>query len=596
MVQQQYQGAAIMPRGAGHHVLRRSLPLFAPYRAALILAAIFVALNSATVSSMPLFTRHVFDVAIPRKDLTLAILTMLAFVISMGLRIWTWYIAQASLLMIREKIIYQLRSTVFRHLQALCLRFHSKYTPGFLYDRTLGNASLAVGVFLSMLFNTLVLYSFQIVFAIIICLRLHVGLTLYVLVMSLGFIFISRYFGKRVRDLTIAFNKQSNEFAGLVVDLLRGAKTIKAFSMEGRVISEFDEQLWPLQLRSLAVNKTTMSLNFVNEGLAFLIQAAIVVAGASLIIPGHISLGTMIAFIAYQQMIIGQIGALSSVSAAYGAAHAGLEQIYEIIDERPSVTEKKDAVMPEGLAPGLRLAGVTFKYDERAVLRDISVDIPPGQSVALVGPSGGGKSTVINLLLRFYDPDAGTIYLDGHDIRELPVAAYRGLFGVVLQDPFLFNDTIYNNMTAVKPDASDDEVRHALQMAQAWEFVDALKGGWHFQVGESGSKLSGGQRQRIAIARCFLTNPRIMVLDEATSALDNQSELLVQQALREIMRERTVVVIAHRLSTVRHVDRILVLHAGRIVQDGSYEELSRVPGPFRDLQAASVQTLDDAPR
>jgi ABC-type multidrug transport system fused ATPase/permease subunit len=516
---------------------------------------------------------------------------MAIFAFSMGMRIATWYVAQSSLLFIREKIIFKLRSTVFAHLQALCLRFHSRYNPGFLYDRTLGNASLAVGTFLSMLFNSLVLYTFQFIFALVICVRLHAGLTLYVLAMSLGYVFLSRYYGAKIRELTIEFNRKANAFAGLVVDLLRGVKTIKAFAMEERVISAFDEQLWPLQLRSLDVNKHAMCLNFLAEGLGFLIQGAIVLAGAYLIIPGAISAGTMVAFIAYQQMIIGQIASLSAISAAYGAAHAGLEQIYEIIDERPTVSEKPGAVMPAVVPEGFCLEGVHFAFDGTPVLRDISVTIPPGQSVALVGPSGGGKTTFINLLLRFYDPDSGVIRLGEHDIRDLPVAGYRSQFGVVLQDPFLFNDTIFNNLTAVKPEATEAEVRRALELAQAWEFVAGLKGGWDFEVGEGGGNLSGGQRQRIAIARCFLTDPRVMILDEATSALDNQSELLVQQALRTMMQGRTVIIIAHRLSTVRHVDRILVLQEGCIVQDGSYEALSATPGLFRDLQTASQHTL-----
>ncbi len=209
--------------------------------------------------------------------------------------------------------------------------------------------------------------------------------------------------------------------------------------------------------------------------------------------------------------------------------------------------------------------------------------------MALVGPSGGGKSTLTNLLIRFYDPDAGVIRLDGADIRELPLTGYRSLFGVVLQDPFLFNDTILNNLLAVKPEATERELRTALERAQAWEFVSQCKDRWHFNVGEGGGQLSGGQRQRIALARCFLKDPRIMILDEATSALDNQSELLVQQALRDIMRGRTVFIIAHRLSTVRNVDRVLVVQDGKIVQDGSYTELRDTPGLFRDLHLASLQ-------
>jgi len=600
----------LLPRGTGHHVLRRTIPLFLPFRWQLLAAALFVAFTGFTVSLMPLFTRDVVDLlagkqvhsVIAQTARTMAgwggaaqnvfvvsLLIMLIFVVLMLLRMASWYAGQVFLLFMREKIIFDLRSAVFTKLQELCMRFHQKYNPGFLFDRTLGGASVSIGTFLSMLFNTLVVNVAVLVSTIVICLRLHVGMTLLIVCMSCGYIAIGKYYGRRIHDLTKDFNLAINRFAGQVTDLLRGVKTIKAFAMEQRVMNEFDEQLWPLQLRSLDVNKETMFLGFHVEGLSYFISAVVVVACAYLVWQGQMTLGVLVAFTGYQGMVTGMIGALSSVAATYGAAMAGLEQMFEIIDVKPSVVDRKGATMPVLVRGDLALADVRFCYDEKPVLDGISLQVPAGQSVALVGPSGGGKTTLTNLLIRFYDPDHGAITLDGLDIKSLPLRAYRSLFGVVLQDPFLFNDTILNNLLAVKPDATEAELRTALERAQAWEFVTELKGGWQFNVGEGGGQLSGGQRQRIALARCFLTNPRIMVLDEATSALDTQSERLVQHALQEIMHGRTVFVIAHRLSTVRNVDRILVLQQGRIVQDGSYEELCRVPGLFRDLHMASLE-------
>lgn len=544
---------------------------------------------------MPMFTKHVVDVSIPNRDFGDALIVMIGFVGLMIVRMASWYAGQCFLLMIREQIIFSLRSSVFAQMQELCLRFHNRYSPGYLYDRTLGGASTSVGMFLSMFFNNIVTYGVVLSFSVFFCIALSPVMTAILFTMSLSYVFAAKHFRKQIHKVTKAFNLESNEFAGMLTDLLRGVKTIKAFAMEQRVVEDFNSRLWPLQMKSLDVNKETMRLNFVSEGLGYFISTAVILLGSYMVIYHKMPLGTLVAFVSYQGMITGMLMQLSTVAGTYGSAIAGLEQIYEVLDEEPTVVESPNAVAPESPKGRITFEHVYFSYEEdKPVVSGMSVDIPPGQSVALVGPSGGGKSTFANLLLRLYDPDSGVIKLDGKDICELSLTDYRSLFGVVLQEPFLFNETIYDNLQAVKPDATDEEMRDALTRAQAWEFVENLSGGWHFKVGEGGSQLSGGQRQRIALARCILTDPKIMVLDEATSALDNQSEALVQTALEEMMHKRTVIVIAHRLSTVRNVDRILVLQKGRIVQDGTFDQLCREPGVFRDLHMLTLRGTEPA--
>ncbi len=577
------------------HILKRTLPLFGPYRWQLLLSMLFVSITGLCYSSMPMFTKHVVDVSIPNRDFGDALIVMIGFVGLMIVRMASWYAGQCFLLMIREQIIFSLRSSVFAQMQELCLRFHNRYSPGYLYDRTLGGASTSVGMFLSMFFNNIVTYGVVLSFSVFFCIALSPVMTAILFTMSLSYVFAAKHFRKQIHKVTKAFNLESNEFAGMLTDLLRGVKTIKAFAMEQRVVEDFNSRLWPLQMKSLDVNKETMRLNFVSEGLGYFISTAVILLGSYMVIYHKMPLGTLVAFVSYQGMITGMLMQLSTVAGTYGSAIAGLEQIYEVLDEEPTVVESPNAVAPESPKGRITFEHVYFSYEEdKPVVSGMSVDIPPGQSVALVGPSGGGKSTFANLLLRLYDPDSGVIKLDGKDICELSLTDYRSLFGVVLQEPFLFNETIYDNLQAVKPDATDEEMRDALTRAQAWEFVENLSGGWHFKVGEGGSQLSGGQRQRIALARCILTDPKIMVLDEATSALDNQSEALVQTALEEMMHKRTVIVIAHRLSTVRNVDRILVLQKGRIVQDGTFDQLCREPGVFRDLHMLTLRGTEPA--
>lgn len=583
------------PKQSGFQITRRVLSYFAPFRWPLLLAVACIAINAACASSIPLFTRAIIDHAIPQKSLRLAALIMLAYVGAMGVKMVVWYLGQSQLFYMRERVIFRLRSDVFSHLQHLCLRFHHRYNPGFLYDRTLGNASNSISLFLTMLFSSLVFNGTVLVSALIFSFTTHAGMASVMLVMSVCYILVGRKFGMKIHRLSSDLNSASNVLAGQITDLLRGIKTIKAFAIEDRVVREFDEQLWPLHLRSIKISKATILLTYIGEAVGYLITVTITLLCALLVMRtnGHFTIGDLVLFMAYQSTVNNMLLNLTAAAGAYGAALAGAEQLFEVLDETPTVVEQPHAVMPAEVRGEITFDAVHFAYDEQPVIRDFSVRVEPGQRVALVGPSGGGKSTVINLLLRFYDPAQGTIRLDGRDIRELPLASYRSLFGVVLQDPFLFNDSIYNNLRAVAPDADDMAIRRALERAQAWEFVEKLDNGWDYNVGESGGQLSGGQRQRIALARCFLANPRIMVLDEATSALDTQSEWLVQQALEDIMRDRNVFVIAHRLSTVRCVDRILVIEDGRIVQDGSYDELSRVPGPFHTLLTFGADQIDD---
>lgn len=543
--------------------------------------------TAALVATMPLFLKRVVDQYLKGDSIRPVILTMGVFLLAMLFRVTFWYVGQSILLVVQQRVIFDLRSSVFSNIQQLCLRFHDRYSPGYLYDRTLGTASTSIGQFLLVFNNTIVTGASILLFSIIFCLWISPLMTLWILLASGFYVLISVYFGHVIHKQTRSYNEAANQFAGKVTDLLRGVRTIQAFAMEKRVVRQFNDDLWPLQLRWVQLSREHLKLSLLGESMNYLVYAGVVVAGSHLVIKRKLTLGELVAFIAYFEHCIGLISMLAGSTTAIAAAWAGMEQMHEIIEAKSSVEEQPNAIAPPGqIQTGLDLEHITFSYQDRPIIQNLSLHIPRGQSVALVGPSGGGKTTVLNLLLRFYDPEQGCVRFDGQNIRQYTLTGWRGLFGVVLQDPFLFNDSIYNNLKSVRPDASDATLQDVLEKSCAWEFVSQLETGWHFCVGENGSRLSGGQKQRIAIARCFLLDPQIVLLDEATSALDTQSERHVQKAIENITGGRNVFIIAHRLSTIRHVDRILVMDRGQIVQDGNWQQLSQLPGLFRDLYSA----------
>ena len=305
---------------------------------------------------------------------------------------------------------------------------------------------------------------------------------------------------------------------------------------------------------------------------------------------GGLPLGTLVAFMGYQGALISFISSMTGIYGQLMSTRAAFDQLFTVLDTDSTLVENPGAVLPAGLQPRLEFRDVTFAYGHTPVMHNINLEIHAHKTTALVGRSGSGKSTLANLMLRLYDPDAGAVLLDGRDVRELPLREYRALFGVVLQDPFLFDTTIEANLRLVRPDVTEAELVRVLKLAGAWEFIEAFPDKLRHQVGEGGSRLSGGQRQRLALARCMLTDSRLVILDEATSALDPESEQIVQQGIDALCRDRTLIVIAHRLSTIRHADRIVVMDQGRVVEQGTFDELLGRGGHFARLHAIATST------
>jgi ABC-type multidrug transport system fused ATPase/permease subunit len=565
-------------------VIKRFLPLVRPCRYRLLLSAVCVSLVGLAVSLVPLFPKYIIDEAIPRKDLKLALILAGVFVGIQFLRMGLWFFAMFHVYSVQQKVIFELRSLSFGHLQKLCLRFHNKYPSGFLYERIFGNSINSLGAFMQIVFQQLATQIAGLIFSLGFCLYLSPPLTCVILTGAIGYVVAARILSKRIYRKTQAANVAGMHVTEIIMDKLRGQKTIQAYAMEDSMQDDFERQLRPAMMKWLEGVLESMKLGFITEGLGYFITASVVVGGAYAVMNLNQPLGVLVAFLGYQGTLIGMIQSLTNVYGQFAGASAAFDQLFTVLDTNSSVVEKPDAKMPEIIDGNLEFRNVSFSYSEnKTVLNNLSFTIPSGKTVALVGRSGCGKTTVSNLFLRFFDPVSGSILLDGKDIREFPVRQYRSLWGVVLQDPYLFDTSIAANMRYAKPDASDEDIIETLKLARAWEFVKDFPDTINHRVGEAGGQLSGGQRQRIAIARCMMLKSKMVILDEATSALDPESDAIVQESCNSLFTGRTVIVIAHRISTLKKADMILVMDKGSLVESGRYEELLSKNGLFKYL-------------
>ncbi len=406
---------------------------------------------------------------------------------------------------------------------------------------------------------------------------------------SILFIPVSAIFIARlVKSLKKQAANSQSSFGSMVSNLeeaLSGVKIIKAFNAVSMIKAKFnrENENYTTIMKAMAAKQQLASP--VSEFLGVLMVTLIVLYGGSLVLSGDTEL-TAPAFIAYIGIFSQLTRPAKALSDSFTSINFGLaagERILELIDMEPSIKDAPDAVTVSGFRDSIRLDNITFSYGERTILDHISLNIPNGKTIALVGPSGGGKSTLMDLLPRFIEPDGGTVYFDGIDIRKMTMESLRSQIGFVNQESILFNDTIFNNIAFGKPDATREEVENAARIANAHDFIMASESGYETNIGDRGVKLSGGQKQRINIARAVIKNPPIMLLDEATSALDTESEKLVQDALNKLMQNRTTLVIAHRLSTIQDADLILVLDAGRIVEQGTHAQLIQRDGLYKRL-------------
>jgi subfamily B ATP-binding cassette protein MsbA len=402
---------------------------------------------------------------------------------------------------------------------------------------------------------------------------------------------VVKVIGGRLYRINKRAQERVAQLAVLLHESFAGTKIIKAFGREPHQQQRFDdvnERLLRLSLKNVRADEITEPLMEVAGALG--ITTALLYGGWR-VIHGDMTPGTFFSFTAAVIMLYGPVRRLSRALNAVQQTTGSVERVFEIVDRPPAIRDRPGASALPGFAREIGFERVSFRYtgSEEFVLRDITLSVRKAEVVAFVGMSGAGKSTLMDLLPRFHDVTEGRILIDGHDLRDLTQASLRDQIGLVTQETFLFSDSIHYNIAYGRLEASAEEIVRAARQAQAHDFIEACPEGYHTLVGERGVRLSGGQRQRVAIARAFLKNPPILILDEATSDLDAESEFMVQQALAELMKDRTVLVIAHRLSTVRNADRIVVIHQGRIAEVGRHDELLARDGVYRRLYALQME-------
>lgn len=421
---------------------------------------------------------------------------------------------------------------------------------------------------------------------ILMLLSISVKLTMFSLLVIPISAFIISKIVKRIKQQAKEAHESFAKMIGFLDEALGGIKIIKAFNASERTKDKFHQENIIYSNLNRKMTRRQQLGSPVSEFLSIVMVSFIVWYGGNLIItdgPGALSTGEFIAYIAIFSQVMRPAKALTD---SFSGIHSGIaagERVLDLIDTKPEVVNAPDAVVLKDFQQALTFNNVSFDYGDRQILKNITLSIEKGTTVALVGPSGGGKSTMMDLIPRFHDPKTGSIQIDGYDYKELTIESIREKIGAVNQDSILFNDTIFNNIAFGNPEASVDEVIAAAKIANAHTFIEESQNGYQTFVGDRGNRLSGGQKQRICIARAVLANPPIMILDEATSALDTESEKLVQDALNKLMENRTSIIIAHRLSTIQHADKIVVIDNGQIIEEGRHTELLAHNGLYRRL-------------
>jgi subfamily B ATP-binding cassette protein MsbA len=564
-------------------IYKRLLIYLKPYRMRLVWAALFMLLSSAMISAQTYLVKPVIDRVIIGMDWDMGRWVPLALIIVSILKGITWYGRDYFMGYVGQKVVNDIRDQLYAHIQKLSFSYFTRTPTGVIMSRIINDVNLVQGA-LTRVPSSFVQGAFTMLALTGYILYLNWRLAAFsLIVLPFAGIALSK-FSRRFRKTSTQMQEQIGELTTHLHETISGIRIVKAFGMEhyeGRRFASRNKDLFNSLMRSI---KTSALSHPVMEAISMTGTAFVILYGLyAIIIDKTMSPGDFFSFTVALVFFYRPLKDLNGINNVVQDGIAAAKRIFEVLDTEPEIVNKVGAVALSRDFRAIDLKDIHFRYEEKLVLKGIDLTIRAGESIAIVGRSGGGKTTLVNLLPRFYDVTQGAILVDGTDIRNATIESLRSCTAIVTQQTILFNDTIRNNIAYGHTEKSFDDVVRAARAAYADDFIRSLPQGYDTMIGESGVKLSGGQRQRIAIARALLKDAPILILDEATSSLDTESEREVQNALDSLMQGRTSFVIAHRLSTIMNADRIIVLKDGRIVEQGRHEELLALSGEYKNL-------------
>ena len=571
-------------------IYRRLFVYLRPYVGTLIVGGLLALVVAAMEGAIAWLVKPAMDDIFIRRDLTMLRVLPLAlfgaYVVKAAARYGQSYLMAA----VGERVIAALRGALYRHIQQMPLSFFADVHSADLMSRVITDVNRLARV--SSTVMVMAIRQVAMVIALVAVMFVREWRLALIALVVFPFVGIAvRSIGRRLYRINKRSQEKIAELNVLLHEGFAGTKIVKAFGREAHEAERFDRVNDRLLALALKDHRTDEATDPLMEVLAALGIMGALWYGGHQVIGGAMTPGDFFSFTAAVALLYGPVRQLSRIMNTVQQSTGAVERVFEVLDTPPAIADRPGARTLDAFTEGIRFERVSFRYPgtPTPALRDIELDIRKGEMIAFVGMSGAGKSTLMDLVPRFHDVTEGRITVDGHDVRELTQASLRAVIGVVTQETFLFSGSIYDNVAYGHPDATRADVVRAARQAHAEEFIAACTDGYDTLVGERGVRLSGGQRQRLAIARAFLKDPPILILDEATSDLDAESEFIVQQALADLMRGRTVLVIAHRLATVRNADRIVVVHEGRIAEIGRHDELLAHDGLYRRLYALQME-------